>query len=126
LDRAEELILQKREDDLAKIIKLFPENEDVQLLNGRWGAYLKIGKDNFKLPKDIVVEDLTLEECIEISENQPVGRRKAPAKGAAKTKVVAAKKPAAKKPAAKKAVAKKPVAKKATAAKKPAAKKTTK
>ncbi|TXI84243.1 MAG: hypothetical protein E6Q38_02235, partial [Crocinitomicaceae bacterium] len=22
----------------------------VQLLNGRWGAYLKIGKDNFKLP----------------------------------------------------------------------------
>ncbi len=116
LERAEELILQKREDDLAKIIKLFPENEEVQLLNGRWGAYLKIGKNNFKLPKDIVVEDLTLEECIEISENQPVGRKKAPAKKVAKTKVVTAKKTVVKKPAAKKAVA----------AKKSAAKKTVK
>lgn len=122
LERAEELILQKRADDLAKIIKLFPENEDFQLLNGRWGPYLKIGKDNFKLPKDIVVEDLTLEQCIEISENQPVGRKKAPSKtAAAKTKVVAAKKPAAKKPAAKKATAtKKP------AVKKPAVKKVAK
>lgn len=121
LERAEELILQKREDDAAKIIKLFPENADVQLLNGRWGAYLKIGKDNFKLPKDIIVEDLTLEQCIEISENQPVGRKKAPAKAAAKTKVVAAKKPAVKK-----AVAKKPAAKKKAVAKKPVAKKAAK
>lgn len=80
MDRATELILQKREDDANKIIKLFPENPDVQLLNGRWGAYLKIGKDNFKLPKDIVVEDLTLEQCIEISQNQPAPKKKVPAR----------------------------------------------
>ena len=73
------------------------------MLNGRWGPYLKIGKDNFKLPKDIEVEKLTLEECIHISENQPVGRGK---------KVVAKKAPVKKAPA-KKTTAKKAPAKKA-------------
>ncbi|MCT4562031.1 MAG: hypothetical protein N4A41_11720 [Crocinitomicaceae bacterium] len=54
---------------------MFPEREDVQLLNGRWGPYLKIGKNNFKLPKDVEVEKLTLEQCIEISENQPAKKK---------------------------------------------------
>jgi DNA topoisomerase-1 len=75
LERAIELILAKREVDANKIIKLFPENEDFQLLNGRWGPYLKIGKDNFKLPKDIEPKDLSLEECITISKNQPAKKR---------------------------------------------------
>ena len=96
LDRAIELILEKKEADANKIIKLFKENEDVQLLNGRWGPYLKIGKSNFKLPKGTVPEDLTLEECITISENQPAKRgakgKKAPAKKAAAKKTTVKKK----------------------------------
>jgi len=107
LDRAIEIILEKRQSDIDKIIKLFPENTEVRLLIGRWGPFLKIGKDNFKLPKDIVVENLTLEECMHISENQPVSKfkKKAPAKVV--TKVVAKKAPVkkavvAKKPATKK------------------------
>ncbi|GAB5420278.1 MAG: type I DNA topoisomerase [Crocinitomicaceae bacterium] len=80
-DRAVELIKEKREADAKKMIKVFPENEEVQLLNGRWGPYLKIGRKNFKLPKDVEPEKLTLEQCIEISENQP-----APRKGRAKKK----------------------------------------
>lgn len=75
LDKAIELIERKRKEDAAKIIKLFPEDENVQLLNGRWGPYLKIGKKNFKLPKDAEPEKLTLEECIHISENQPAKKR---------------------------------------------------
>jgi len=75
-DRAVELIKIKKEEDAKKVIKLFPENEDVQLLNGRWGPYLKIGKKNFKLPKDVEPEKLKLEECIEISKNQPTKARK--------------------------------------------------
>jgi len=75
MERAVELILQKREDDAKKMIKTFEENSEVQLLNGRWGPYLKIGKKNFKLPKDIEPETLTLEQCIEISENQPAPKR---------------------------------------------------
>ncbi|TXI84242.1 MAG: type I DNA topoisomerase [Crocinitomicaceae bacterium] len=65
-DRAVEIILEKRESDANKLIKVFAENADVQLLNGRWGAYLKIGKDNFKLPKGTEAEKLTLEECLAI------------------------------------------------------------
>lgn len=76
-ERAVELIKIKKEEDAKKVIKVFPENPDVQLLNGRWGAYLKIGKKNFKLPKDAEPEKLTLEECIEISENQPAPKRRA-------------------------------------------------
>ncbi len=75
-ERAIEILLAKREADANKIIKLFPEREDVQLLNGRWGAYLKIGKDNFKLPKGTVPEDLTLEECLKIAENQEKPKKK--------------------------------------------------
>ena len=76
LDRAIELIKLKREEDAKKLIKTFPENEDVQLLNGRWGPYMKIGKKNFKLPKDAEPEKLTLEECLEIAENQPKKKTK--------------------------------------------------
>ena len=48
----------------------------MQLLNGRYGAYLKIGKKNFKLPKDVEPANLSYEECVEISKNQPKPRGK--------------------------------------------------
>ncbi len=70
LERAKELIEAKRTEDANKIIKVFPENTDVQLLNGRYGAYLKIGKDNFKLPKGTEAENLSLEECLAIAADQ--------------------------------------------------------
>ena len=87
VDGAVKLIIEKKEADAKKMIKVFPENDEVQLLNGRWGPYLKIGKKNFKLPKDVEPEKLTLEECIHISENQPAPKRgKAKAKPKAKPK----------------------------------------
>jgi DNA topoisomerase-1 len=103
IERAIELVLAKRQADLDRIIKKFEEDPATQILNGRWGPFIKSGKNNFKLPKDL--EDpskLTLEEVKHIMENQPAKGRKAP------VKKTIAKKPAAKKPAAKK----KPVAKK--------------
>lgn len=71
LERAIELDTLKQEEAAKALIKTFAENPDVQLLNGRYGAYLKIGKDNFKLPKDCQPETLTLEACLEIAANQP-------------------------------------------------------
>jgi DNA topoisomerase-1 len=68
-ERALEIYLDKLQVEANRLIKSFDERPDVQLLNGRYGAYLKIGKDNFKLPKDTVAENLTLEECIEISKS---------------------------------------------------------
>lgn len=69
LDRAIEIILEKQQAEREKLIKKFDEDEDVQLLNGRYGPYLVIKKQNFKLPKGIDPNSLTLEECYKISED---------------------------------------------------------
>lgn len=70
LARAIELDTLKQDEAAKALIKTFDENPDVQLLNGRYGAYLKIGKNNYKLPKDSEPALLTLEECLEIAANQ--------------------------------------------------------
>ncbi|MDG1046629.1 MAG: type I DNA topoisomerase [Bacteroidia bacterium] len=79
LDRAIELIEAKKIADANRIIKKFEEDPDTEILNGRWGPYIKSRKKNYKLPKDL--EDpskLTLEEVKHIMENQPAkGKRKA-------------------------------------------------
>lgn len=73
LERAIELIEAKREEERKSVIHIFDQEEPaVQVLNGRYGPYIKIGKKNFKIPKDQKPEELTREKCIEISENQPV------------------------------------------------------
>ncbi len=74
LDRAIELILAKRQADIDKYIKKF-EKEGIDVLNGRWGAYIKQGKNNYKIPKDQKAEDLTLEQCLELIKN-PIGAGK--------------------------------------------------
>ncbi|MCE3281098.1 MAG: topoisomerase [Bacteroidetes bacterium] len=66
-DRCIELILAKRQAEIDKYIKTFPENPEVQLLNGRWGPYLVIGQNNFKLPKGIDPKSLSLQECLDIA-----------------------------------------------------------
>ena len=63
MERAIVLIEEKKEVEANRLIKDFKENTDVQLLNGRYGAYLKIGKDNFKLPKGTEAASLTLENA---------------------------------------------------------------
>lgn len=69
--RAIELIILKKEEDANRLVKHFDGRDDVFLLNGKYGVYLKIGKLNFKLPKDANLESITLEECLTIAENQP-------------------------------------------------------
>lgn len=71
ITRAIELIIAKREEDSNRLIKSFKEDKTMELLNGRYGAYLKIGKKNFKLPKGTDPTLLSYDECIEISKNQP-------------------------------------------------------
>jgi len=127
-DRCVELILAKRISDAEKLIAEYPESEYVKVLKGRWGPYLAIGKNNFKLPKDKEPATLTYAECLAIAglDHDPTdvdaGLAKAKKGKAAAKKSTAAKNPAVKKAADKKPAAKKTIAKKA-AAKKPAAKK---
>ncbi|EAZ82561.1 type I DNA topoisomerase [Algoriphagus machipongonensis] len=75
-EEAIEIIKNKREADAKKHIKSFDENPEIQVLNGRWGPYIKMGKKNYKIPKDKVAEDLTYEETIHIIENQPEPKKK--------------------------------------------------
>tara|TARA_Y100001972_G_C7661639_1_gene333820 strand:+ start:1804 stop:4125 length:2322 start_codon:yes stop_codon:yes gene_type:complete len=70
-DEAIALILEKREQDANKYIKTFDEDDQVFVLNGRYGPYIKFGKKNVKIPKDKVPEELTFEECKELAENAP-------------------------------------------------------
>ena len=69
--RAIELIEEKRKAEANKYIKVFDENPDIQVLNGRYGPYIKAGKKNVKIPKDKVPAELTLEECVTLAENAP-------------------------------------------------------
>ena len=132
-ERAVELIEAKRIADANKTIKLFAEDPEIQILNGRFGPYIKAGKKNVKIPKDREPASLTYEECVALAADAPERRgrfgRRAPAETATKTaaktatKTGEASKKTAKATAVKKTAPKKVVAKK-TAAKKTAAKKT--
>lgn len=59
----------KRVADAEKFIKVFDEDPTYQILNGRWGPYLKAGKKNVKLPKDRELSSFTFEECVELAKN---------------------------------------------------------
>ncbi len=95
LERAIEIMEAKLEADKNKYIKVLDEDKPViEILNGRYGPYLKSGRRNYKLPKDIENPgELTREDCLAIMEE---AKKKAPAK-----------KTAAKKTSAKKSTAKK-------------------
>ncbi|SEI76373.1 DNA topoisomerase-1 [Cyclobacterium xiamenense] len=86
-EEAIELIKAKREADAKKHIKSFDENPELQILNGRWGPYIKMGRNNFKIPKDKEAESLTFAETMEIVESQGDSKKgKAKPKKAAPTK----------------------------------------
>lgn len=70
LERALELSEQKKADAASKIMKTFEGREDMQIIDGRFGPYLKIGKDNFKLVKGQDIDALTMEDCLAIAEKQ--------------------------------------------------------
>jgi len=71
LERAIELIEAKREKDRKAIIKVFDEEPELRVLNGRWGPYISFKKKNYKIPKKMKAEDLTLEDCLKIIEEAP-------------------------------------------------------
>lgn len=65
LDRAIELIKEKRERDKNKIIKTF-KDKDLQILKGRYGPYINYKKSNYRIPKKNDPEKITEKECMEI------------------------------------------------------------
>ena len=110
LDTAIELIKAKRESDAKKLIKVFEEHEeDLRIVIGRWGPYLKLGKQNIKIPKDRheTAVEITYEEALKLIEAAPPPKTKAKkTKAKAKPKAKAAPKAKAKPKTATKAKAK--------------------
>lgn len=68
LERSIELIEAKREKDSNALIKVFEQEPDMKLLNGRWGPYIAFKKNNYKLPKGTIAEELNYEDCLKIIE----------------------------------------------------------
>ena len=73
----EEAIDHIRNSKNKNVLKSFPENEEVKVMNGRYGAYITNGTDNFKIPKGMLGENLTLEECMNIiATTAPTAKKK--------------------------------------------------
>ncbi|MEJ5264630.1 MAG: type I DNA topoisomerase [Bacteroidales bacterium] len=69
LERAIEIIHEKREKDNNRIINTFEyKGNTLQILNGRFGPYISYDGQNFKIPKGTDPKSLTLEQCIAIIE----------------------------------------------------------
>ena len=62
-DEAIALIEEKRTKESQRHIKTFAEEPGLEILNGRYGAYIAFEGSNYRLPKDVVPADLTLEDC---------------------------------------------------------------
>ena len=76
LDEAIELIKAKKEVEANRIIKQFDEEKNLEVLNGRYGPYIKFGKKNYRIPKGTEPKTLTYEEVKEIIEAQDKKKRR--------------------------------------------------
>lgn len=98
LDEAIALINEKVEAEQKGLLKSFEEKPDLEVRNGRFGAYLKYDGNNYKLPKTVTdPTSLTLQECLEIIEKAPEPRASKTRKTTAKTTKKSPAKKAAKK-----------------------------
>ena len=68
LDEAVKLIEEKRKQDTQRHLKIFLEDDKLEILNGRYGPYLAYDGKNYRLPKALHerAAELKYEECMEI------------------------------------------------------------
>jgi DNA topoisomerase-1 len=82
LQQAIELIQEKMSAEQQKHIKKFEEHPDLELLNGRYGAYICYKGTNYRLPKSVNdPKDLTVEQCMDIIKAQDSKPKKAKSRG---------------------------------------------
>jgi DNA topoisomerase-1 len=80
LERALELVEEKKKADAEREIRIF-EEQNIKVLKGRYGPYVTDGKKNARVPKEREPETLTLEECVELlASAKPRPKRKRVAK----------------------------------------------
>lgn len=89
LEEAIELIQQKQQAEAQRHLKKFAEEPELEILNGRYGPYIAYKGSNYRIPKDIVPEDLSLQACLDIvklQSDKETTRPKRTAKAAKTTK----------------------------------------
>ena len=83
IERAIELIGEKRQKDEENTILTFDNDPEMKVLNGRFGPYIAYKKKNYRIPKDVDPHTLTYEDCLKLVEDAP---KTAPKKAAPKRK----------------------------------------
>jgi DNA topoisomerase I len=68
VERVKVLVAESKQAAANKIIREYPENTNVKVLNGRYGPYIQIGKRNVKIPKGTEPSTLSLEDCLKLGE----------------------------------------------------------
>lgn len=69
IERAKELLAGAKEKPAGKALGIYPKNkQEIVLLMGRYGPYLKCGRTNYAIPKNISGHEPTLDEAIKIIE----------------------------------------------------------
>ena len=86
LEEAVRLIQNKRESESKKVLKSFPNNPEMEVMNGRYGAYIAYQGSNYKIPRNLDPSTLTEEECQAIIKRQIEKTGSAPKRRIFKTK----------------------------------------
>ena len=73
LDEATELIKKKRLQEAQRHLKKFAEDENMEVMNGRFGPYIAYNGKNYRMPKSLheKAAELTYEECMDVVKNAP-------------------------------------------------------
>ena len=98
MDRAVELLAQAREGTtVLRVLGDHPDDKtSVELCSGRYGPYVRHGKINATLPRDVAPDAITLEEALELIAAKAAKGGGKTSKPAAKPKKVRAETPTAK------------------------------
>ena len=76
LEEAVNLIKEKQQEEAQKHLKIFAEDEKLEVMNGRYGPYLVYDGKNYRLPKSMHARasKLKYEECMEIINKEVRGK----------------------------------------------------
>ena len=77
IERAIEIIEEKRQKDVENTLMTFDNDPDMKVLNGRFGPYISYKKKNYRIGKDVDPHTMTYDDCMKLVEATP---KAAPAK----------------------------------------------
>ena len=85
-EEAVKMIKDKRDAESKKVLKTFPGNQEIEIMNGRYGAYIAYQGSNYKIPKSVDPASMTEADCMDIIKRQIEKTGSAPKRRIFKTK----------------------------------------